>query len=285
MTNRWVGRSRKSFTSADLTRLLTLLAFAACLSGEAHAAPARRAMYVQDAPHLTPADRARLDRLLDRQAITDVIPYNLAPWLDTIDHRSLAAAWIDDLHHHGARVIIPIAGHDRLRSFDILLAEHPHTWVDGMVSELEYWNRPDAERAAAFDELTSLVSDMRLQAVRWQHGPGGDLPVGVYLGSPTLPEAVELASSIDFAFLDYSVRTPVGAWSRGRDRFAWFAEAGVHAWPIFYATGEVDMRPTLAAAGPRAAEQQFESDLAGDPEYGALEVGGFVYFTFEAMPE
>ena len=129
-----------------------------------------------------------------------------------------------------------------------------------------------------------LVDDMRTTSRRWQRGHGGPPPIGVYLGSPTIAEAARLASAIDFAFLDYSVRTPVGAWARGRDRFAWFAQAGVQTWPIFYATGEVDMRAALVAGGPQRAEGQFAADLAADAEYSGLEIAGFVYFTFEAMP-
>ncbi len=267
------------------------VAFAACLSGEVHAAPARRAMYVRDAALLTttPPSRARLDRLLDHKQVTDVIPYNLGPLLATVNEREGVAMWIDELHRHGGRVIVPIAGHDRLRALDTMLAEHPTTWIDGMITEVEFWNR--ADRVIGFEEMMALVADMRIQAALWRHG-GRVMPVGAYLGYPTQAEAARLATAIDFAYLDYSVTSPGRAWGwvHGtggplRLRFGWLASAGVEVWPIFYAAGEVDMAPALRADGTNAAELRFRTDLARDRELGKLAVTGFAYFTFEAMPD
>ena len=58
----------------------------------------------------------------------------------------------------------------------------------------------------------------------------------------------------------------------------------VEVWPIFYATGEVDMAAALRASGIDAAEARFRDDLAADPELGDQHVTGFVYFTLDAMP-
>ena len=248
-------------------------------------------MYVRDAVLLTstPPSRARLDRLLDQKSVTEVIPYNLGPLLATIPQREGLALWIDELHRHGARVIVPIAGHDRLRALATMLSEHPATWIDGMITEVEFWNRPD--RAIAFEELIALVADMRISATLWQHG-GKAMPIGVYLGYPDQSESARLAAAIDFAYVDYSVDAPARAWSwvRGttdslRQRFGWLANAGVEMWPIFYAAGEVDMLAALRADGTGAAEARFRADLAADPELGRLAAAGFVYFTFEAMPD
>ncbi len=248
-------------------------------------------MYVRDAVLLTstPPSRARLDRLLDQKSVTEVIPYNLGPLLATIAQREGVALWIDELHRHGARVIVPVAGHDRLRSLATLLAEHPTTWIDGMVTEVEFWNRPD--RAIAFEELIALVADMRISATLWRHG-GRAMPIGVYLGYPDQAESTRLAAAIDFAYVDYSVDAPARAWGwvRGtadslRQRFGRLASAGVDVWPIFYAAGEVDMLAALRADGTGAAEARFRADLAADPDFGRLAIAGFVYFTFEAMPD
>ena len=248
-------------------------------------------MYVRDAALLTttPPSRARLDRLLDQRAVTDVIPYNLGPLLATIPQREGLALWIDELHRHGARVIVPVAGHDRLRALATMLAEHPRTWIDGMVTEVEFWNRPD--RTIAFEELIALVADMRISAALWQHG-GRALPIGVYLGYPDATESVRLAAAIDFAYVDYSVDAPARAWTwvhaKGgplRQRYGRLASAGVDVWPIFYAAGEVDMLAALRADGTGAAEARFSADLAADPDFSRLAPTGFVYFTFEAMPD
>ena len=267
---------------------MTLVAISSLTCFPVDARPVRRAMYVQDASTLTASGRARLDRLLDRKLITEVVPYGLGALLDSYPHRELAAAWIDELHRHGARVIAPVAGEDRLRAIDQMLAEHPATYLDGMVSEVEFWNR--ADRSIALEELLGLIADMRSAATTWRHD-GRALPVGAYLGYPTQAEAVRIAAAVDFAFLDYSVRSPVGAWSAThagaplRQRFGWFAGAGVDVWPIFYATGEVDMSAALRASGTDSAEARFRADLAIDPDLGKLGVAGFVYFTFESMPD
>lgn len=248
-------------------------------------------MYVRDAVLLTttPPSRARLDRLLDQRAVTEVIPYNLGPMLSSLQEREGLALWFDELHRHGARVIVPIAGHDRLRGLASMLAEHPDTWIDGMVTEVEFWNR--ADRAIAFEELIALVADMRISATLWQHG-GRAMPIGVYLGYPDQAESTRLAAAIDFAYVDYSVDAPARAWgwvhAKGgplRQRFGRLAAAGVEVWPIFYAAGEVDMVAALRADGTGAAEARFRADQTADPDFGRLAPAGFVYFTFEAMPD
>lgn len=284
----WVDQVRKSLMSAVLT--LVIIA-TACLPADVRAAPARRAVYVQNAAALTasPAARDRLLRWLDRGKVTDVVPYGLGPLLVTYADRERLARWIDDLHRHGARVILPIAGHDRLRAVDQMMEEHPATWLDGLVTELEFWNRTD--RSIAFEEMISLVADMRIQAALWHHG-GRTMPVGAYLGYPDQAEAARIGAAVDFVFLDYSVRSPIGAWAHVhptggplRQRFGWLAAAGVDVWPIFYATGEVDMMSALRSPGTASAEARFRADLAADPELGKSTVTGFAYFTFEAMPE
>jgi len=247
-------------------------------------------MYVRDAVLLTttPPSRTRLYRLLDQKSVTEVIPYNLGPLLATAAQREGAAQWIDELHRHGARVIVPIAAAQRVKALDLLFAEHPDTWIDGMVTELEYWNRPD--RAAALEEHMLLLATMRTTAATWGHD-GDTMPIGAYLGYPTEAEAARLAAAIDFAFVDYSVNDPARAWGwkRGKDslrrRFGWLANAGVEVWPIFYANGEVDMLAALKARGTGVAEAEFRSDQAADPDYGSLAPAGFIYFTFEAMPD
>jgi hypothetical protein len=176
-----------------------------------------------------------------------------------------------------------------VRALARLVEEHPRVWFDGLVTEHEYWNRVD--RAAALDELLALLATMRAQAAAWTVD-GRSPAIGAYLGYPTAAEARRLAAAVDFVFLDYSVRTPARAWhhvhGRGgplRERFAWFARAGVDVWPIFYAAGEVDMQPALRAEGLAGAEARFREDLAADAELGERRVTGFVYFTVEALPD
>lgn len=248
-------------------------------------------MYVRDAVLLTttPPSRLRLDRLLDQKSVTDVVPYNLGPMLATAVQREGAALWLDELHRHGARVVVPIAGAERLRELGALLAEHPATWIDGLVTEVEFWNRDD--RTIAFEEMLALLGEMRGAAKFWQRA-GRPIPVGAYLGYPDQMEAARLAMLIEFAYVDYSVDSPARAWgwvhAKGgplRQRFAWLAGAGVEVWPIFYAAGEVDMSIALRTDGTGAAETRFRTDLAADPDYGKLAPAGFVYFTFEAMPD
>ena len=270
--------------------IAVVVALAACLGSDVRATPKRRAVYVRDASALTatPRSRNRLDQLLDRRQVTDVIPYGLGPLLETVAGRTAAAAWIDELHRHGARVSVPVAGHDRLRALDAMLAEHPTTVLDGMVTENEFWNR--ADRVIAFEEMIALVADMRIQAALWsRHGHA--IPVGAYVGYPTAVEASRLAAAVDFVFLDYTVGSPERAWSHVhptgplRQRFAWFAVSGVEMWPIFYTAGEVDMSASLRAQGTSAAEARFRGDLAADHDLGKYPVAGFVYFTIESMPD
>jgi len=251
----------------------------------------RRAVYVRDLGGLlaNDAERSRLDRLVRERRVTDVIPYGMGPLLATDGGRATLAAWIDEVHRGGGRVVAPVAGADRLDGLVRLRADHASAALDGLITEHEFWNRPD--RAAALDELLALLAAMRRVAPAL--GPGGrGIPIGAYLGYPTAAEAAELAAAVDFVFLDYSVRSPAGAWrhvhARGgalRRRFGWFAAAGVAVWPIFYAAGEVDMRRALVAGGVGEAERRFQADLAGDAEQAGRRVAGFAYFTVEALPE
>jgi len=281
-----------------LTRLLAIVTTAvACLSCGVNAPQTPttealpRGMYVRDVAALIaqPAARERLAELVTAGLVTEVIPYGAGPMLATAEGRTTLSGWIDELHRRGADVNLPIAGEDRLVALDQLLREHPVVWIDGLVTEDEYWNRGD--RAAGLDQLLALLASMRSHAAGWNH-PGPATRIGAYLGYPTAAEAARLAPALDFVYLDYSVGSPERAWrhvhgSGGplRDRFAWFASAGVEAWPIFYAAGEVDMAPSLRANGTSAAEARFRADLAADPEYSQLSVTGFVYFTIEAMPD
>ncbi|MCW5801805.1 MAG: hypothetical protein KIT31_05415 [Deltaproteobacteria bacterium] len=230
---------------------------------------------MRDAATLTARPEPLL-RLVDARAITDVAPYGLGPLLATRAGRTAAAAWIDELHAHGARVIIPIAGRDRLRALDALRAEHPATYVDALVTELEFWNRRD-DRSRAFEDAMQLIAEMRA----WARGTSRKVDVGAYLGYPTRAEAARLAGAIDFAYLNYSVASPARAWTSQRARYALFAGTRVALWPIFYATGEVDMRDALDAGGVGGAEAAFTADQRRD---AAAAPAGFVYFTLEAMP-
>ncbi|HEX2687756.1 MAG TPA: hypothetical protein VHN14_14115 [Kofleriaceae bacterium] len=272
---------------AGLAALAALFALAACVSHRA--VPPRRAGYLRDVSAVVASAeaRARLGHLVATQHVTEVIPYNMAALLDSPAMRAALAAWIDEQHRRGVGVIAPIAGHDRLAALAVLTHEHPATWLDGMVTEYEFWNRTD--RRAALDDLLDLLVAMRSQA-RHAARRGHPSRVGAYLGYPTVAEARRLAAVVDFVYLNYSVTRPELAWSHVRrdggslrSRFAWFSRQGVEVWPIFYATGEVDMAATLRTSGLDAAEARFRNDLAHDPELGDQHVQGFVYFTLEAM--
>lgn len=247
-----------------------------------------RTVYIQDGAALiaSPAARAALVDRLTRHQLRGVAPYRLSPLLVDAAGRTRLAAWIDEIHRAGGEVIAPVAGRDRVAALAQVVAEHPGTWIDGAVTEIEYWNQPD--RAAALVELEGVLD--ALAAARPMLAPGRDVRIGAYLGYPTAAEAAELATRLDFVHLDYSVASPRDAWmhvARGealRDRYAWFAEAGVEVWPIFYATGEVDMAAALASAGLAGVEARFEADVAADPAYGQLTAAGFAYFTLEAVP-
>lgn len=271
--------------------LVALAATGACRAPRVHLAP-RRAAYVRDVVALATdaGARSRVVRLVRERQMTDVIPYGMGTLLASAEGRAVLAAWIDEVHAAGGRVVAPVAGADRVRALAVLVDEHPAVWFDGLVTEREYWNRVD--RAAAFDELIALLATMRAQAAAWAVGGRSSLAVGAYLGYPTAAEAQRLAAAVDFVFLDYSVRSPARAWDhvhgRGgplRERFAWFARSGVAVWPIFYAAGEVDMQPALRAEGVARAEARFHEDLAADAELGDRRVAGFVYFTVEALPD
>ncbi len=219
--------------------------------------PDARGTYLKDTPALlaSPELRARLEQLVRSHRITTVVPYALGSLAGT----QQLSTWIDEIHRAGGRVVVPIAGTDRLFAL-----ANGRLWVDGFVSELEYWNKPDRP----LDDLLALVTAMR----GWNNH-GHPFEVGVYLGSPTAEEAGRIAKAVDFVFLDYSVSSPEKAWSpKLRARLDLFA--GVAVWPIFYATGEVDMRASLVS-GLERAEQQFRTQAR---------VAGFVYFTFEATP-
>jgi hypothetical protein len=250
---------------------------------------AHRAVYVKDAATLlaSASERARLDGAIRDRHVTEVVPYGVGAMLATPELRAQLDAWIVQLHTEGAQVIVPVASADRLAALIAFVAEYPAARLDGLVTEFEFWNRTD--RGPALDELVALLDAMRNQHAAWARGPGR---VGAYLGYPTADEAERIAGAVDFVFLDYAVTTPERAWAhvRGtsnslRERFGWFATTGVKVWPIFYAAGEVDMQASLQVEGAGVAEQHFTSDLAHDPQLGATKVAGFVYFTFEALPD
>lgn len=236
-------------------------------------------------PAAVPHRAAYLGRPLDLDVttlsahqISTVIPYGLGPELATPARRAVLAGWFAELRARRIRVIAPIAGSTRLRELRLLLHEHPNVELDGLVTELEYWNRSDRE--AAFEELLALVREMRAMRVP---------RIGVYLGYPTAAETARLAPRIDFVFLNYSVRDPAAAYThrhpRGgalRDRLQRFA-GRVAIWPIFYARGEVEMGEALRTRGLAAAEARFTAELAADPEVTGGGVAGFVYFTLDAL--
>ena len=119
------------------------------------AAPAiARTAYVRDGAALIASPDARaalVDRLAHRQ-LRGVAPYQLSPLLVDAGGRTRLAAWIDEVHRAGGQVIVPVAGIDRVGALARVVAEHPGTWIDGAVTEVEYWNQTD--RA---DELTGDV--------------------------------------------------------------------------------------------------------------------------------
>lgn len=262
--------------------LMVILATVPITCRESQANPQRRAVYVQDPTALmaSNAARQRLIGLIDSRAVSDVVPYGLGPLLENPSGRAIVAMWIDDLHAHGARVIAPIANASRLVAFDAVFREHPASYLDGVITEFEFWN--SEERSTAFDTMLALVAEMRSRRGTWANRA---LRVGAYLGRPTASEAARLATQLDFVFLDYSVTAPDRAWAKTypsgslRDRYRAFA--AIERWPIFYATGEVDMRATLRAHGLVAAEQVFVRDSGRDHERPPE---GFAYFTFEALP-
>ena len=217
-----------------------------------------RATYIRDTATLVadPVERAKLSQLVRDREISVVVPYGLAHVAPDAQH-----AWFEEIHRAGGRVIVPIAGADRL----VALAGER---VDGFISELEYWNQP----ARPLDDLLALVASMRAF-----DNHGRPFVVGVYVGSPTQAEAARIASVVDFVFVDASVSSPERAWPRVRERFAWFSAAHVAVWPIFYATGEVDMNAALRASGLAQAEARFRSD-------SSARAAGYAYFTFEATP-
>lgn len=266
---------------------MVILALFAITCRESRATPRRRAVYVQDPAAVVqpgPA-RDRLHALLESRTISDVVPYGLGPLLENAAGRAVLARWIDDLHARGARVIAPIAHASRLVALDVMVREHPGSYLDGLITELEYWRAED--RPAAFASMLSLIGEMRARAITWSNPA---LKIGAYLGYPTAIEAERMARSLDFVFLNYSVTAPERAWAKThassslRDRYKWFVEARVEAWPIFYATGEVDMRAALKSRGIAAAERTFDTAVATDPELSRFAPAGFAYFTFEAMP-
>ncbi len=253
--------------------------------------PVRRGGYVGDLPAML-ADAVAWSGLLRAVrggVITEVIPYGAGPLLTTAAGRASLVRAIATLRAAGARVLLPIAGASRLDALAPLVAAFPAARPDGLVSELEFWNRP--ARAAALAELLDLLAAMRACAVAWR-GAGPPIVVGAYLGYPTRAEAARIAAVVDLVLLDYSVRDPARAWghvhARGgalRARLGWFARAGVAVWPILYARGEVDMHAALVARGPAAIEAQFRAAQAADsdPDLVAAAVAGFVYFTIEAL--
>ncbi len=269
--------------------LVAALAVVACQPARDGSRTTRRAVYVKDGASLLAEGPAstRLDRAITAGTVTDVIPYGLGPVLATRDGRARVARWVREVRRRGTRVIVPIAGRDRVASLSRMIAEEPGVGFDGMVTELEYWNRPDRERALA--ELIALLADMRDAATEWGRAPDR-VPVGAYLGYPTPEEARKIAGHVDFVFLDYAIPDVGRAWThvRGttplRDRFAWFASAGVAVWPILYAAGEVDMRASLARRGLPSVEAEFRIGLRNQRSIDERQLAGFVYFPLESLP-
>jgi hypothetical protein len=226
----YIGRRWAAYTGHVLRIALIFAAACAHPSTSAPRHERERAVYLADpAPLLAQADTFAAN--LRTRHVAVVIPYALGPLLATAESRTTLAAWIDVLHAHGLRVMAPVASAKRVAELQILTSEHGATWFDGLVTELEFWNRKD-DRAAAFAELLALVASMRASEPAWTHGHAGT--IGVYLGRPTADEAHQLARVIDFVFLDYSVKSPDGAFAHSSyaERYGWFAT--IPEYPIFY---------------------------------------------------
>lgn len=248
-----------------------------------------RAVYVADTPTLIadPTARARLTAAITARTYTEVIPYKLGALLGSVTSRAALAGWIAEIQDAGGAVTAPIAGRDRLDAIAKLVAEQT-VHLDGLVTELEFWNRDD--RTEAFAEMLALLDAMRAHTTDWA-APQKPLTISAYLGYPTTDEAAQLAGRVDRVLLNYSVRSPVEPWSEQsrrmvslRRRFAMFAQLRVAIWPIFYANGEVDMGAALRSAGVVATEDAFREGLAGHPDLAGTPLPGFAYFTYEAMP-
>ncbi len=248
-----------------------------------------RAAYVADTPTLIadPTARARLTAAIAAHTYTEVIPYKLGALLGSVTSRAALAGWIEEIQDAGGAVTVPIAGTDRIDAVAKLVAEQS-IHLDGLVTELEFWNRDD--RTVAFAEMLALLDAMRAHTVDWG-SPRKPLVISAYLGYPSAAEAAQLAARVDRVLLNYSVRSPADPWSSKtrrmlvlRRRFEMFAGLDVAIWPIFYSTGEVDMRATLRAKGTVAVEAAFRDGLATQPDLAKTAVPGFAYFTLEAMP-
>ena len=134
-----------------------------------------------------------------------------------------------------------------------------------------------AKLAAAGNDVTFIARGAHLDALKSR-----GMSVLSELGDVTLPKVSatddpRAVGVVDFVFVDASVSSPERAWPRVRERFAWFSAAHVAVWPIFYATGEVDMNAALRANGLAQAEARFRSD-------SSARAAGYAYFTFEATP-
>lgn len=256
-------------------RLLLILAIGCASAQTGPQFPDRRAAYIRDFATVT-----ELDVRLARNGVTDVILYGLGPMLDRPD---LAPA-IARLRSRGIRVLAPVAGLDRLATL-VAFARRTGVRFDGLVTEHEFWNRSDRE--TAFRETEALLVGMRAQLFAW--GASG-ARVGAYLGYPTEAESARLVELVDFVYANYPVRDPALAYRhihRGvplRDRLARFAKARITVWPIFYASGEVDMRGALVQQGLANVEATFRAAQSADAELRDVPVSGFVYFTIESMP-
>ena len=211
---------------------------------------------------------AALVRFVRANAIDRVVFYGLGRVLGAERSEARFAALVRDLRAAGVSTIgAPIAAASRVDAVVAYDRGHPEARIDLIVTELEYWHDCAGEGVrACFAPMDELLATMRITADR------EDLQVGAYLGYPTAAEARRIAARVDFVFLNYAVRAP-GPWRRERLRDL----AGVEIWPIFYARGEVDMYAWLAAHGLDAAEAAFLADAE-------LPIGGFQYFSYEAMP-
>jgi hypothetical protein len=285
---------RRHPLGAHYITALAVCASVICLSCAANSSPRAkgvertpthaRAVYVLDthAVLARSAQRAELAAQWKRLRIRQVALYGLGVAIER-DEDALVD-WLISLRRDGIGLIAPVAGMDRLPVLTALLRRHPELKVDTLVTEFEFWNRSDRDRA--FTDFQALVKAMRTTCE-------GRCRVGVYLGHPSADEAAWIAAAADVVYLDYSVASPARAWShvhgRGgplRERFLRLASAGVEVWPIFYARGEVDMAAALRRDGLDAAEARFLADARADADGRRWldRIGGFMYFGADALP-
>jgi hypothetical protein len=258
-------------------------------------ATTHRGLYVEDTPAIV-ADDAQLASLVQfarDHAIERIVFYRLGDVLATPALEDRLAAAIQTLRAAGVTTIgAPIAGAQRLDTLAEYDERHPDARFDLLVTELEYWNRcggrardvdPEEVRAC-FAPMEALLDAMRAAADA-STARGAPVRVAAYLGDPTAGEVRRIAARVDHVLLQYAVRSPVDAHARDslRRRLASLAAAGVEVWPILYARGEVDMSAWLATNDLDATEAAFRADLAATPDLANVTIGGFQYFTYDAL--